>query len=92
MRLTGCCFAVQATLIYAAEVTAGVPFVLKLALQSHAPLLQTFDVALKDSTGFVTSGQWLPAVLCYLGLCDSGLCCAIYGCAVLCCLGLGCVI
>jgi len=47
----------QASMVHAAEATAGAPFVLKLTLQSHAPLLQTLDVALKDSTGFVTSGQ-----------------------------------
>ena len=49
--------AVQASMVHAAEVNAGSPFVLKLTLQSHLPLLQTLDVVLKDSTGFVTSGQ-----------------------------------
>lgn len=48
---------VQASMLHATEVTAGSPFVLKVTLQSHAPLLQSLDVALKDSTGFVTSGQ-----------------------------------
>ncbi|KAL0042524.1 hypothetical protein WJX79_002345 [Trebouxia sp. C0005] len=46
----------QASMLHATEVTAGSPFVLKVTLQSHAPLLQSLDVALKDSTGFVTSG------------------------------------
>ncbi|DBA90115.1 TPA: hypothetical protein ACH3X1_003431 [Trebouxia sp. C0004] len=47
----------QASMLHATEVTAGSPFVLKVTLRSHAPLLETLDVALKDSTGFVTSGQ-----------------------------------
>ena len=52
--------ALQASLVHAAGVTAGMPFVLKLTLQSHSPLLQTLEVVLKDSTGFVISGesQW----------------------------------
>lgn len=48
---------VQASLVHAAQANAGSPFILKLTLQSHSPLLQTLDVVLKDSTGFVTSGQ-----------------------------------
>ena len=44
-------------MVHAAEVTAGVPFLVKLTLQSHSALLQTLEVVLKDSTGFVTSGQ-----------------------------------
>ena len=50
-------FGVQASMVHAAEVAAGMPFVLKLTLQSYSALLQTLEVALKDSTGFVTSGQ-----------------------------------
>jgi len=50
-------FNVQASMLHATEVTAGSPFVLKVTLQSHSPLLQTLEVVLKDSTGFVTSGQ-----------------------------------
>ena len=44
-------------MVHAAEVAAGMPFVLKLTLQSYSALLQTLEVALKDSAGFVTSGQ-----------------------------------
>ncbi len=58
-------FNVQASMLHTTEVTAGSPFVLKVTLQSHAPLLQTLDVVLKDSTGFVTSGQ-CPSYLCML--------------------------
>ncbi len=50
-------FNMQASMLHATEVTAGSPFVLKVTLQSHSPLLQTLEVVLKDSTGFVTSGQ-----------------------------------
>lgn len=46
----------QASMLHATEVTAGSPFVLKVTLQSHSPLLQTLDAVLMDSTGFVTSG------------------------------------
>ena len=49
--------ALQASMVHAAEVAAGMPFVLKLTLQSYSGLLQTLEVALKDSSGFVTSGQ-----------------------------------
>ena len=52
-------------MVHAAEVTAGMPFVLKLTLQSYSPLLQTLEVALKDSTGFVTSGQSHAYHQCY---------------------------
>lgn len=44
-------------MVHAAEVAAGMPFMVKLTLQSHSALLQTLEVILKDSTGFVTSGQ-----------------------------------
>lgn len=50
-------YALQASMAHAAEVAAGMPFVLKLTLQSYSALLQTMEVALKDSAGFVTSGQ-----------------------------------
>ena len=72
---------VQASMLHATEVTAGSPFVLKVTLQSHSPLLQTLDVVLKDSTGFVTSGQcssylcMLTSNLILLGwLCEARLC------------------
>ena len=58
-------FDLQASMLHATEVTAGSPFVLKVTLQSHSPLLQSLDVVLKDSTGFVTSGQ-CPSYLCML--------------------------
>jgi len=57
---------VQASMLHATEVTAGSPFVLKVTLQSHAPLLQSLDVVLKDSTGFVTSGQCSSSYFCML--------------------------
>lgn len=50
-------------MVHSAEVTAGMPFVLKLSLQSYSALLQTLEVALKDSTGFVTSGP--SRILCH---------------------------
>ena len=56
---------VQASMLHATEVTAGSPFVLKVTLQSHSPLLQTLDAVLMDSTGFVTSGQ-CSSYLCML--------------------------
>ena len=63
----GCCMwwcALQASMVHAAEVTAGMPFVLKISLQSHSALLQTLDVVLRDSTGFVTSGEPCRLVSC----------------------------
>lgn len=55
-------------MVHAAEVTAGMAFVLKLTLQSYSALLQTLEVALKDSTGFVTSGQSHACVHCHVSL------------------------
>ena len=49
-------------MLHAAEVAAGAPFVVKLTLQSFSAQLQTLEVALKDSAGFVTSGE-LPHLL-----------------------------
>ena len=54
----------QASMVHAAEVAAGMPFVLQLTLQSYAAVLQTLEVAVKDSSGFVTSGQSHALALC----------------------------
>ncbi len=95
---------VQASMLHATEVTAGAPFVLKVTLQSHAPLLQSLDVVLKDSTGFVTSGQcssyfcMLTSNLILLGCAELGQAlqgcayCAVLCCAVLCCAILCCAV
>ena len=48
---------VQASMVHAAEVAAGAPFVVKLTLQSFTAQLQALEVALKDSAGFVASGK-----------------------------------
>lgn len=53
---------------HAADVAAGMPFVLKLTLQSYSALLHTLEVALKDSTGFVTSGQSHACTCIYSGM------------------------
>lgn len=57
VRTIALLYAWQASMVHAAEVTAGMPLVLNLTHQSYWVLLQTLEVALKDFTGCVTPGQ-----------------------------------